>query len=182
MEKTLPLYLGPSVIGSVVCHEDERHVTLMAKTYATLSGICRAYVRGNESSLLVGVLAPEGTAFSAEKSITKTNLWRAGLTFDDITYAYALCPSNSADDDSTEWRKLDQLPDILCRDKVVCALAKSSDALADSNFAPTRIAVPLITNRPFPRPDILCLLTPCRINGNLYGVLGISKTGTPRKI
>lgn len=182
MEKTLPLYLGPSVIGSVVCHEDEKRVTLIAKTYATLDGICRAYVRGNESSLLVGVLAPEGAAFSAEKSITKTNLWRAGLTFDDITYAYALCPSNGADDDSTEWQKLDQLPDILCNDKVVCALAKSAGALSDSNLNPTRIAIPLITDRPFPRPDILCLLTPRRINGNLYGILGISKSGAPRKI
>ncbi len=181
MEKTLPLYLGPSVIGSVVCREDEKRVTLIAKTYATLSGICRAYVRGNEGSLLVGVLAPEGTAFSAKKSITKTALFDVGLTFDSITYAYALCPSNS-NDDSTEWRKLDQLPDILCRDNVVCALAKSAGALTDSNFTPTRIAIPLITDRPFPRPDILCLLTPRRINGSLYGILGISKSGAPRKI
>lgn len=182
MEKTLPLYLGPSVIGSVICREDEKRVSLIAKTYATLNGICRAYVRGNEGSLLIGVLAPEGTAFSAEKSITKTALFSAGLTFDGITYAYALCPSKNTEDDATEWRKLDRLPEILCRDKVVCALAKSADTLTDSNFTPTRIAVPLITDRPFPRPDILCLLTPRKINGSLYGILGISKSGAPRKI
>lgn len=184
MEKTLPLYLGPSVIGSVVCREDARHITLLAKTYASLRGICRAYVRGTEGKLLIGVLAPEGTAFSAEKSVSKTSLAAEGLSFDGITYAYAVSSSkNNADDASfSSWKKIERIPEILSRDKVVLALAKSTDALTDSSFAPTRLAIPLITDRPFPRPDILCLLTPCEINGAVYGVLGISKSGAPRRV
>lgn len=183
MEKTFPLYLGPSVIGSVVCREEERHVTMFAKTYASLSGICRAYVRGSGGNLLIGVLSPDSTGFSARKTVTRTALLDAGLTFDGITYAYALCSSEkSSPDVSLEWQRIENIPEILCRDNAVCALAKSTDALTDSNFAPTRLAVPLITERPFPRPDVLCLLTPCEINGVLYGVLGISKSGAPRKI
>lgn len=182
MEKTLPLYLGPSVIGSVVCREEARHITLLAKTYASLSGICRAYVRGAEGKLLIGVLAPEGTAFSAEKSISKTSLASEGLSFDGITYAYAVSSSKNNTGDASVWKRIERIPELLCHDKVVFALAKSTDALTDSIFAPTRLAIPLITGRPFPRPDILCLLTPCEINGAVYGVLGISKSGAPRKV
>ncbi len=182
MEKTLPLYLGPSVIGSVVCREDERHIVLLAKTYARVHGICRAYVRGSGGRFLIGVLAPDSSFFSAEKSVTKTSLAAEGLSFDGITYAYAVSSSKKHENDITDWKRIDTLSDALCRDSVVCALAKSTDALTDSCFSPTRLAVPLLTGRPFPRPDILCLLTPREINGRLYGVLGISQNGSPRRI
>lgn len=182
MEKTLPLYLGSSVIGSVICRQDERHLTLCARTYASLQGICRAYVKGADGNLLIGVLAPDHASFSAQRSITKTALADTGLSFDSITYAYAICSTKKSSPDTTDWQKLERIPEILCKNNVVSALAKSTDALCDSNFSPTRIAVPLITGRPFPRPDVLCLLTPREINGTMYGVLGISKSGAPRKV
>ena len=182
MEKTLPLYLGPSVIGSVVCNEESATVSLTAKTYATIDGICRAYVRGVDGNLLIGVLSPDGSAFTAEKRISKTSLSDSGLSFDGITYAYAQMTSERSEPDTTQWRKLGHLPDILTKDVAVCALAKSTDVLADSSFSPTKLAVPLLTGRPFPRPDIMCLLTPREINGTLYGVLGISKSGSPVRI
>ncbi|MBQ7054551.1 MAG: hypothetical protein IJN97_04955 [Oscillospiraceae bacterium] len=182
MEKTLPLYLGPSVIGSVVCREEDSRIVLTAKTYASLHGICRAYVRGNGGRLLIGVLSPDGTFFSAEKSVTKTSLYAEGLSFDGITYAYAVTSSKKHKRDITDWKKIDVLSDALCHDSAISALAKSTDALCDSSFSPTRLAVPLLTGRPFPRPDVLCLLTPQEINGTLYGVLGISRGGSPRRI
>ncbi|MBE6965609.1 MAG: hypothetical protein IJB42_06685 [Oscillospiraceae bacterium] len=182
MEKTLPLYLGPSVIGSVVCREEDSRIVLTAKTYASLHGICRAYVRGNGGRLLIGVLSPDETFFSAEKSVTKTSLYAEGLSFDGITYAYAVTSSKKHKRDITDWKKIDVLSDALCHDSAISALAKSTDALCDSSFSPTRLAVPLLTGRPFPRPDVLCLLTPQEINGTLYGVLGISRGGSPRRI
>ena len=182
MEKTLPLYLRTSVIGSVVCREEDGRILLHAKTYATIRGICRAYVKGRDGNLLIGVLSPERTSFSANRAVTRTALADAGLTFDGITYAYALCPDKKAGLDATDWSKLENIPEILHKDSAVLSLAKSTDVLCDSNFSPTRIAIPLITGKPFPRPDLLCLLTPSEIDGVLYGVLGISKNGTPRKI
>lgn len=183
MEKTLPLYLGPSVIGSVVCSENDGHITLLAKTYASLRGICRAYVRGSEGKLLIGVLAPDGTAFSAEKTVSKTALREKGLAFDKITYAYAISSVRTLSEEASEWKRIEpRTCELLRRDDVVYALAKSTDALTDNSFSPTQLAIPLITGRPFPRPDIMCLLTPYEIGGKLYGVLGISKNGAPRRI
>ncbi|MBQ2743845.1 MAG: hypothetical protein IJF32_13730, partial [Oscillospiraceae bacterium] len=148
MEKTLPLYLGPSVIGSVVCREEDSRIVLTAKTYASLHGICRAYVRGNGGRLLIGVLSPDETFFSAEKSVTKTSLYAEGLSFDGITYAYAVTSSKKHKRDITDWKKIDVLSDALCHDSAISALAKSTDALCDSSFSPTRLAVPLLTGRP----------------------------------
>ena len=182
MEKTLPLYLGASVIGSVVCRKEAHRISLHAKTYATIRGICRAYVKGQNGNLLIGVLAPDHASFSASRAVSETSLSGAGLEFDGITYAYALCSEKKAAIASADWSRLENIPDILYKDKAVLALAKSSDVLCDSNFSPTLIAVPLITGRPFPRPDLLCLLTPSEIDGVLYGVLGISKNGTPKRI
>lgn len=181
IEKTLPLYLGSSVIGSVICREEERRITLHAKTYATLHGICRAYVKGQSGNLLIGVLAPDNVGFSANRTVSRTALADSGLDFEEITYAYALCPEKKNDATAGTWMQLDSIPEILHKDSAVLALAGSSDVLCDSNFAPTRIAVPLLTGRPFPRPDLLCLLTPGEIDGVLYGILGISKNGTPRR-
>jgi len=182
MEKTLPLYLGSSVIGSVVCTQEDRSVVLRAKTYISLDGICRAYVKGPSGKLLIGVLAPTHSGFAVERTLTRTALSDLGLSFDGITYAYALTTSNKHTPDNIDWIRLEQLPEILCADDAIYSLANSTDALCDSNTTPTRIAVPLVTGRPFPRPDVLCLLTPCEINGEIFGVLGVSKSGAPEKI
>ena len=181
MEKTLPLYLGPSVIGSVVCREDDVRITLSAKTYINMGGICRAYVRGRNGSLLIGVLAPSSGGFSAEKSISKSELSKQGLSFDEITYAYSLKTERTPEPEALLWHPVKEIPEHLRHNETVYSLARASDALFDNAHFPTAVAVPLVADRPFPRPDVLCLATPRRINGTLYGVIGISKAGLPKK-
>ncbi len=181
MQKTLPLYLGPSVIGSVVLEGDEHHLRAVAKTYASVSGICRAYIKGRSGTLLVGVLSPDENAFSAKRSFSKGSLRDVGITPEEITYAYVLCKQDSAFQSSDDWESVDELPEILCRNKIISTLAGSFGAKIDKLDFPTKIAVPLFTGRPFPRPDVLCLMTPCRIDGELFGVIGVSKNGLPQK-
>lgn len=181
MEKTLPLYLGPSVIGSVVCRKENLRITLSAKTYVSISGICRAYVRSKNGSFLIGVLAPASSSFTAEKIISESRLSAEGLDFDEITYAYALKSESNVRKDAFEWCPIKEIPEPLRCNDVIYALARTSDALFDNATTPRAVAVPLATDRPFPRPDILCLVSPRQINGILYGVVGISDKGFPTK-
>ncbi len=181
MEKTLPLYLNSSVIGSVICRKEDLRITLFAKTYIDISGICRAYVRGKSGSLLIGVLSPSGSGFSAQKSISKANLSAEGLDFEEITYAYAIKAESKSEKTETGWLPVREIPEALRRSDIIYALARSADALFNDTSSPTAIAVPLVTDRPFPRPDILCLVSPRQINGALYGVIGVSDTGLPKK-
>lgn len=177
MKKTLPLYLGPSVIGSVVIEENERHIRFYAKTYTSNASILRAYVRGYNGTFLIGVLAPDGAAFSASKSVSEATLVSSGLTYDDITYAFALEQEVEGAEKCEVFKSPAHIPDILCENKITYSLIKSSGALSNDDISPSKIAVPLFTGNPFPRPDILCLLTPTEIGGELYGVLGVSKDG-----
>lgn len=181
MEKTLPLNLGTSVIGSVVCSCDSFRTKLFAKTYVSISGICRAYVRGQGGSILIGVLAPDGTCFSAEKNLSNRELSGLGLNFDEITYAYALKTEEGSSGETCLWHPLKEIPDLLCRDEVIFTLASSTNALCDNPGAPTAIAVPLAADRPFPCPDVLCIVSPRQINGSLYGVVGVSEKGFAQK-
>lgn len=181
MEKTLPLYLGTSVIGSVICRKEDLHITLFATTYVDISGICRAYVRGKNGSLLIGVLSPSGNSFSAKKSISKSKLSADGLDFDEITYAYAIKDSSKPEEPEADWFPVKEIPEALRKNDVIYTLARTTDALFNDAASPTAIAVPLVTDRPFPRPDVLCLVSPRRINGTLYGVVGVSRGGFPEK-
>ena len=181
MEKTLPLYLGTSVIGSVVCRKEDLHITLFAKTYVDISGICRAYVRSKNGSLLIGVLSPSDSGFSAKKSISKAALSSEGLDFDEISYAYAIKAGAKAEKHDTDWLPIPEIPESLRRSDVIYTLARTADALFNDKASPTAIAVPLVTDRPFPRPDVLCLVSPRQINGVLYGVIGVSSSGLPQK-
>ena len=171
MEKTLPLYLGPSVIGSVVCNENEREINLFARTYVALSGIYRAYVRGTGGTVLIGVLAPEKSGFSAKKTITESALARDGLSFSDITYAFAYQSESDGVKSHTKWHRMRGDEADSCKDKTVRELVACSGVLCDSTASPTKLALPLFTGRPFPCPELLCLLTPKNIDGTMYGVL-----------
>lgn len=181
MEKTLPLYLGSSVIGSVVCRDECPYIHFTAKTFAQISGICRAYVKSSAATLLIGVLAPEGAAFTAKKTVTKNALHAAGLTLEEISFACAEEANENAAQNSAVWQKLSQIPPAFLQDGAVAALARATDAFFDHATAPTALAVPLITSRPFPRPDLLCLLTPINIDGVLCGALRVSSSGKPKR-
>lgn len=182
MQKTLPLYLGPSVIGSVTLDGDEHRLVVFAKTYATLSGICRAYIKSASGKLLVGVLSPDASAYSAKRTFTRESLAREGIVPDEISYAYAESKESSYTPDDDTWQGANELPESIFSNNITATLAKSAGARVNNRENPTKLAVPLFTGRPFPRPDILCLMTPCRIDGEMFGVLGLSETGAPRKI
>ncbi len=182
MDKTLPLYLGPSVIGSVVLKEENRYINIFARTFASLSGICRAYIQSADKKILIGVMSPTDTGFFAERKISKTAFAFDGLSIDDITYACAVRKDGVPTPTEHNWSELCVIPDILKKSNAVHALAISTGALCDSCDSPTKLALPLFTARPFPRPDMLGLLTPKEINGELYGIIGISKNGTPKRI
>ncbi len=182
MQKTLPLYLGPSVIGSVTLDGDEHRLVVFAKTYATLPGICRAYIKSASGKLLIGVLSPDESAYSARRTFTKDALGAAGIIPDEISYAYAETKKNSYSPDADTWQKANELPDTVFGNTIAAVLAKSAGAVVNSREKPTKLAVPLFTGRPFPRPDILCLMTPCRIDGEMFGVVGLSETGAPKKL
>lgn len=182
MEKTLPLYLGPSVIGSVVISDDEKGLSLSATTYANIDGICRAYVKGDGGDLLIGVLSPDGHRFSARKSISPSALSAEKLSFDKITYAFVSRTAEQKSESVEFFHLAENIPELLCRDKAINALARASGTLTDNPTSPTKLAIPLFTGRPFPRPDILCLLTPKKIGDSFYGVLAISESGEPKRI
>ncbi|MBR5543770.1 MAG: hypothetical protein IKU65_06720 [Oscillospiraceae bacterium] len=179
MEKTLPLYLGPSVIGSLIARQEGLYTYFFAKTYTSHEGLLRAYVRGHGGTLLVGVLSPDGAAFSAKKTVSETALLGTGLTFEDITYAFVLSDTRLEDELPDKWERLSDFPEVLSGNKILCALAKSQGTLSNDSNSPTKLAIPLLTKKPFPRPDVLCLLTPCEISGELYGIIGISENGEP---
>ncbi len=182
MQKTLPLYLGPSVIGSVTLDGDENGLFAVAKTYATISGICRAYIKSSDGELLIGVLSPEESFFSAKKNFSGEALRREGISPEDISFAYALYKESSHTSKPYDWQEITSIPEILSKNKITETLARSLGAKADDLTSPTVLAVPLFTRRPFPRPDVLCLMTPTRIDGELFGVCGISKNGEVRKL
>ena len=182
MQKTLPLYLGPSVIGSVIIDGDEHRLTVFAKTYATLDGICRAYITSEAGRLLVGVLSPDGSAYSAKRTFTRESLASSGIIPDEISYAYTEAKEASPRDSEDSWQNAEKLSEYAAGNKILSALAKSTGAKVNSLKNPTRLAVPLFTGRPFPRPDVLCLITPCRINGEMFGVIGINEKGEPEKL
>ena len=182
MQKTLPLYLGPSVIGSVTIEGDEHRLTVFAKTYIALTGICRAYIKSATGKLLVGVLSPDGSAYSAKHTFTREVLNAAGIVPEEITYAYTASKESSASPNSDNWQMANELSEDIWSNKIAATLAKSTGAVANSKKNPTKLAVPLFTGRPFPRPDVLCLMTPCRIGDEMFGVVGIDETGAPKKI
>lgn len=180
MEKVLPLYLGPSVIGSVtVSGSDDGHIRLFATTYTSIDGIWRAYVKTNEQTLLIGVLAPNGERFEASRELSRETLRLNKISAKDITYAFARCSQRS---DSTDWKAFDTIPEIFRKNDEVHALAKSTGAKFTEEENTPRLAVPLFTGRPFPRPDLLCLMTPERISGELFGVIRISENGAPKRL
>lgn len=182
MEKTLPLYLGPSVIGSVTLSWDEHRLFATAKTYASISGICRAYIKSSSALLLIGVLSPEDFAYTAKHTFTKEDLSRAGMIPDEITYAYAESKESPHTPDNDTWQKVSELPEIFFENKIAATLAKSTGAKVNDAKKPSKIAVPLFTGRPFPRTDVLCLMTPCRIDGEMFGVIGTGDDGLLKKI
>lgn len=182
MEKTLPLYSGPSVIGSVIISDDGKNIFLSATTYASIDGICRAYVRGDGGELLIGVLSPDGRRFSAKKSVSPSSLSAAKLSFDKITYAFVLRTEKNSSDTGGFFRLQGDIPELLRHNDVLNTLARGEGTLTDNATAPTMLAIPLFTGHPFPRPDILCLLTPKKIGDSFYGIIGISEKGAPMRI
>lgn len=183
MKKNIPLYLDNSVIGTVNYSFDGVRAHFYAVCTKKLSYIARVYVRSGTGTLLIGVLAPDGDAFSVSKTVTKSTLSANGIDPDSISLAYTtLCRNGNANATPCTWHKPEVFPERLrCRSEI-SALAKSGGALTDDKDAPTRLAVPLMTGRPFPRPDLLCLMTPEEIDGGLYGIIGISKGGAPRRV
>ena len=182
MEKVLPLYLGPSVIGSVSLSWDERRLLAVAKTYVTLSGICRAYIKSSAASLLVGVLTPDGAAHTATHTFTKATLSESGIVPEDISYAYALCKEGRPLPDADTFLEVSSPSLFSLENKSIGRLVRSSGARVDNPEKPAKIAVPLFTGRPFPATDILCLMTPVCIDGEVFGVVGINENGNPKKI
>ena len=182
MEKTLPLYLGPSVIGSVILEGDENGLFAVAKTYASISGICRAYIKSTDAELLIGVLSPEESFFSAKKNFTGEVLRGKGISPEDISFAYAVYKESPHISASYDWQEITSIPEALLKNKITETLAGSLGAKADDLTSPTVLAVPLFTRRPFPRPDVLCLMTPTRIDGELFGVCGIGANGEVRRL
>lgn len=182
MQKTLPLYLGPSVIGSVTLEGDENRLFAVAKTYATIKGICRAYIKSQDGTLLIGVLSPEGSFFSAERTFTKESLLREKISPEDISFAYAIYKESPHTPSPYTWTEIGELPEILSKNKITQTLARHHGVMTDDPISPKALAVPLFTGRPFPRPDVLCLMTPLKINGEFFGVCGISENGEVRKL
>lgn len=182
MEKVLPLYLGPSVIGSVSLTWDEMRLVAVAKTYVTLTGICRAYIKSDMSTLLVGVLTPDGAAHTASHTFTKASLAENGMVPDDVSYAYALCKESAASPSMDFHVRADAFPELSFKNKTIDRLAKSFGARFDNSEKPSVIAVPLFTGRPFPATDVLCLVTPVSIGGEMFGAVGIDENGNPQKI
>lgn len=176
MQKTLPLYLGPSVIGSVVIDGYDGHLDISAKTYANINGICRAYVKSRNSTLLIGVLAPDGSAFSAKRHFSKATLSGIGISFDEISYAYAICKED-ASQNHEGYKYETSFSEALIKNKIALTLSKSSGAKLFCSEHGIKIAVPLFTGLPFPRPDVLCLMYPEKIDGNLFGVISVSSDG-----
>ena len=177
MQKTLPLYHGPSVIGSVVLTSENGMLSAVAKTYASISGICRAYIKGNDGNLLIGVLSPDGSAFRAERTFSRVTLSSQYINPEELTYAYVICKQEEAK--PTEWKPASDITEIPFENKIAATLIKASGALCDNILLPRKIAVPLFTGRPFPRPDVLCLVTPERIFNSLFGVISIDSSGNP---
>ena len=177
MQKTLPLYHGPSVIGSVVLSSENGMLSAVAKTYASISGICRAYIKGNDANLLIGVLSPDGSAFRAERTFSRAALSSQYINPEELTYAYVLCKQEKAS--PSEWRPASDISGNPFENKIAATLIKASGALCDDILLPRKIAVPLFTGHPFPRPDILCIVSPERIGGTLFGVITVDSAGNP---
>lgn len=177
MEKTLPLYLGPSVIGSVTLDGDEKNLHALARTYASLSGICRAYIKSSTGTLLIGVLSPDGSSFSAEHTFTRSTLYERGISPGEISYAYAICKENGDSPSPEAWTSADEVCATTFSDDILSTLLSFSGAKVDNVLNPTKIAVPLFSGRPLPRTDVLCLMTPVKIGGEFFGVIGISGSG-----
>jgi len=182
MEKTLPLYLGPSVIGSVTLDGNDRSLHALARTYATLSGICRAYIKSSRASLLVGVLSPDGSSFSAERTFSKNDLTNAEVSPEEISFAYAICKERESFPAFDTWKPCESLSEDFFRNAPLSSLANFRGALVDDAYHPSKIAVPLFGGKPFPRADVLCLVTPAKIGDEFFGVLGISDTGDVKKL
>ena len=180
MEKVLPLYLGPSVIGSLtISGSDDSAIRLFATTYTSIEGIWRAYVKTNDKTLLVGVLSPKGQCFEASRELSRETLRIGKIRANDITYAFA---KRSQEIEGSAWKTLSEIPEIFCRCDEVCALANSTGARFSDEEDELKLAVPFFTGRPFPRPDLLCLMTPIRISGELFGAFRVSSDGLPKRL
>ena len=184
MTKKLPLYLGDSIIGAVTCNFDGVRAVFDAVSTENLPQLTRAYIRTGGTPLLIGVLAPDGGLFTASKTVSKTALASLGINIEDISLAYTMVSGGkkNAPSERLSWSAPPAVTDEMSDDRVIRALLKSGGALVDDAKSPSKLAVPLMTGRPFPRPDTLCLMTPADIDGTLYAVLGISKNGAPRQI
>ena len=180
MEKVLPLYLGPSVIGSLtISGSDDSTIRLFATTYTSIEGIWRAYVKTKDKTLLVGVLSPKGRCFEASRELSRETLRIGKIHASDITYAFA---RRSQEIEDSAWKTLSEIPEIFCRCDEVCALSKSTGTKFSDEDGEIKLAVPLFAGRPFPRPDLLCLMTPVRIYGELFGAFRVSAEGLPKRL
>ncbi len=184
MTKTLPLQLGNSDIGTVTCSFDGIRAVFHAVCTENPAGIARAYVKGHGTPLLIGVLSPCGDEFSASKTVSKTALASLGISFEGISAAYATVSEKRTEPQSAHHTWVLPPANIcdISNDSAILALLRSDGSLVSSPCAPSRLAVPLIPGRPFPRPDVLCLMTGEEIDGALYAVIGISKSGAPRQV
>ncbi len=183
MKKNIPLHLDNSVIGTLYYSFDGMRAHFHAICTKKLSHIARVYVRSDMGTLLIGVLAPDGDVFAVSKTVSKNTLSANGINPDNISLAYTIVSHDGRSVASPcTWLKPEPMPELLKTRSEIFALAKSSGALINKKDTPTRLAVPLLTGRPFPRPDLLCLMTPEEIGGALYGIIGISKNGAPRRV
>ena len=186
MEKILNLHLENTSIGTLTAEDGDMHITFTARVPIKLSGIVRAYASGSGGRVLIGVLAPCDGGFSVKKTLSKTYLSSVGITFENISNAYAsfssAAPSPESKTPDSIWVPVKEPCAHLAVNSVTDALAKSVGALCDDNSEPTRLAVILSHDRPFPRPDTLCMMTPKRIDGAMYAVCKISKSGEVRRM
>ena len=186
MEKILNLSLENTTIGTLTAENGDMHITFTAHVPTKLSGIVRAYVSGGGNRVLVGVLSPCSGGFSVKKTLSKSFLRTHGITFENLSGAYASFSSSVRPDSEKKevpgWTAVGDPCPQLRRFGVTKALAESIGALTDDRENPSCLAVLLLHDKPFPRPDVLCLMTPKRIDGTMYAVCKLSKSGDIRRM
>lgn len=164
-----PLYLDGRSAGELTVTESGMYADYRAACRIAGPAFLRAYLVGERSEMLLGVLAPEGGAYAIRRRLSRRET--AGLG--------KLLRCDARREGELTWERADPPEKLLDSPYFSHMLQGVPGVLTQRRDDRRQIAVPFDPAKPFPMTPLFCFAKICRIGGERYAVFTFDRQERP---
>lgn len=164
-----PLYLDGRPAGELTVSESGMYADYRAVCRISGSAFLRAYLAGERSEMLLGVLAPEGGAYTIRRRLSHRET--AGLG--------KLLRCDARREGELAWECVSAPERLLTSPYFSHMLQGVPGVLSQQQGERRLIAVPYDPAKPFPMTPLFCFAKICRIEGARHAVFAFDRQERP---